>query len=1021
MNCMKPVLATIALASFFFASLPARSDVPNVPGCQVWPNISLNQIKSALDDLRARVTKSKEPSFTQQDAYDADAIVDRFNTGLTEMLQKASTPKAQSAAVLTVGALDEILKDVPDNTTWGDQPRLWRVRFRASALTAFFDARCLKEGIGLAEDSVVLADGYPEVEAELLTNLSPLLLEYGDLRRAEATSLRVLDILPVPTRFSDVQMIVAAHNALGTINRKKGNNLEAGQHYRNAEIFLAAPAVKSIVDATAQKDKRALVEFDRYRAGIAFNMAVALSDSEAPEKLTALYDRALSIREKIHGPDHLEVAAVLRSRAQNALRRGDRESARQDVERALSIVRKAGQPDELARTLGESALQALDARDMPSAIRFAEEIEQLLLAKQLATPAAKIVALRALAQVNTQTGQLAKALDEQYAALLVQKAYAGNVNPGIAEILADAALLLQAMKRSEEALKAARLASSSARLWLDREAVGCQAGDPPRPGLFSKVSEILLATAFDALEGASGAIFEQEEQQRLHEDILLAAQLSLQDRTGAAALRAAVRQRASSNGPAAKHYLELLSKRCALERESLSLRSDAGSAGLWSEHLVELQQQIQLIAKETEVVERDLNERERSLLRSGRSVVNLALARKLLRTNEAALVIMPGLRFSALILLVNRSDGLHVHTARIALTAELIDSTIAIWREKIKTSVKGQAISADAFRNFVKPIEELLLPQQIVDELKGVNHIFFVGEGSLETWPAALIPVPGGYLEDIAPTSTLPSLSTLAAARGDSMVSSSRKLIGIGDPVLNPFMTCKNAEKNGFNVPPKNANHREVLCLGSIPSAPVLFRQLAAIFPTATMLSGPDARRDTVLRLDYDKAGIVVFMTHALTGVSEEISYLKEPALALTPSETDAQDDGLLLASEISNLAMESVWLAVLGACETGAGTSENNNEGFSGLALAFFSAGARAIVVSHWKTQQDSARIIIEDVLLRMSADPRKTLAAALSESGKEMGKKYSDYLSPYHMNAFVVVGDGTVTMPAMNPIQTK
>ena len=65
-------------------------------------------------------------------------------------------------------------------------------------------------------------------------------------------------------------------------------------------------------------------------------------------------------------------------------------------------------------------------------------------------------------------------------------------------------------------------------------------------------------------------------------------------------------------------------------------------------------------------------------------------------------------------------------------------------------------------------------------------------------------------------------------------------------------------------------------------------------------------------------------------------------------------DDGLLTASEIATLKLNADWV-VLSACNTAAGGGEGA-EALSGLARAFFYAGARALLVSHWAVYSTAA-----------------------------------------------------------------
>jgi CHAT domain-containing protein len=99
--------------------------------------------------------------------------------------------------------------------------------------------------------------------------------------------------------------------------------------------------------------------------------------------------------------------------------------------------------------------------------------------------------------------------------------------------------------------------------------------------------------------------------------------------------------------------------------------------------------------------------------------------------------------------------------------------------------------------------------------------------------------------------------------------------------------------------------------------------------------------------------GIVHFATHGL--ISGELKGLAEPALVLTPpAEASETDDGLLTASEVAQLKLNADWV-VLSACNTAA-AGEQGAEALSGLARAFFYAGARALLVSHWPVNSDAA-----------------------------------------------------------------
>ena len=98
---------------------------------------------------------------------------------------------------------------------------------------------------------------------------------------------------------------------------------------------------------------------------------------------------------------------------------------------------------------------------------------------------------------------------------------------------------------------------------------------------------------------------------------------------------------------------------------------------------------------------------------------------------------------------------------------------------------------------------------------------------------------------------------------------------------------------------------------------------------------------------------VVYFATHGL--LAGDVKGLAEPSLALTiPNEPSALDDGLLTASEVAQLKLNADWV-VLSACNTAAGTGLVRRH-LSGLARAFFYAGAHALLVSHWALDTDAA-----------------------------------------------------------------
>ena len=113
---------------------------------------------------------------------------------------------------------------------------------------------------------------------------------------------------------------------------------------------------------------------------------------------------------------------------------------------------------------------------------------------------------------------------------------------------------------------------------------------------------------------------------------------------------------------------------------------------------------------------------------------------------------------------------------------------------------------------------------------------------------------------------------------------------------------------------------------------------------------------------------ILHFATHG--ALSGEIEGNAEPGLVLTPPATANElDDGYLTASEIATLKIDADWV-ILSACNT-AGAGSANAELLSGMARAFFYAGARSLLVSHWAVNSDATVELITKTFAALQSGP--------------------------------------------------
>ena len=152
---------------------------------------------------------------------------------------------------------------------------------------------------------------------------------------------------------------------------------------------------------------------------------------------------------------------------------------------------------------------------------------------------------------------------------------------------------------------------------------------------------------------------------------------------------------------------------------------------------------------------------------------------------------------------------------------------------------------------------------------------------------------------------------------------------------------------------------------------------------------------------------IVHFATHGT--LAGELRPGSEPGLILTPPEqASSEDDGYLSASEIAALKIDADWV-ILSACNTAAGGA-HGAEAMSGLARAFFYAGARALLVSHWAVYSDSTVKLITKALAAIASDKGVGRSEALRQSMLALidtGDPREAH--PAYWAPFVVVGEGS------------
>ena len=116
------------------------------------------------------------------------------------------------------------------------------------------------------------------------------------------------------------------------------------------------------------------------------------------------------------------------------------------------------------------------------------------------------------------------------------------------------------------------------------------------------------------------------------------------------------------------------------------------------------------------------------------------------------------------------------------------------------------------------------------------------------------------------------------------------------------------------------------------------------------------------------------------------------------PAQNLTSDDGILTASEISNLDLSACQLVVMSACETGLGQI-NGSEGVFGLQRAFKMAGVKNIIMSLWKVPDAQTAELFD--IFYYECLSGKTIHKAFQLAQAKMKVKYP----PYYWAGFVLL----------------
>jgi CHAT domain-containing protein/tetratricopeptide (TPR) repeat protein len=286
----------------------------------------------------------------------------------------------------------------------------------------------------------------------------------------------------------------------------------------------------------------------------------------------------------------------------------------------------------------------------------------------------------------------------------------------------------------------------------------------------------------------------------------------------------------------------------------------------------------------------------------------------------------------------------------------------------------------------------------LLPRLKGVRRLVVVNSPALSGLPVEPLLAASGPKEEAIAVSYAPSASMFVYLKGlPPRADGEPKLLAVGDPAYSVPAEITYAPNLALNGPKHaavdgdaEARSREadrVLRGGPAPPArlPGTRREVEAIaglFPPgrATTLLGEHARESALQGLarsgELKDFRFIHFAGHGRSDPGRAFA----SALLLAPDpdqpgEASADSDGIVTAEQIARGWDLDADLVVLSACESALGL-DAAGEGQLGFAQPLFAKGARSLVLSLWKVDDDATALLMARFYRNLLGDPAAKLA---------------------------------------------
>ncbi len=878
------------------------------------------------------------------------------------------------------------------------------------ALDKFAQAELLyKRSLAIREK--VLGPGHPSV-ATSLNNLALLYAYEGQYAQAEPLFKRALTINEKGFGQDHPDVATSLSNLAVLYNTQ-------GRYAQAEPLHKHALAIREKAFGLNHSDV----------AGSLNNLAALHKARGQYAQAESLYIRSLAIWEEALGPAHPNLASSLNSLAGLYVDQGQYAQAESLYKRSLAIREKALGTDH--SDVATSLKSLADLYHVQGKFARAELLHNRSLAiyEKALGPKHPDVAtsLYNLAALYVTQGQYARAEPLYKRSLVIREETVGSDRPDVATILNNLASLYATQSQYGKAIALSRKASAIYRQRIIADGTSDAAIHEAAQNRFGFLNHLSLLSRNPNNEDAN----------KIADEAFQIVQL--EQASGTASAIAKMASRFASGDDALASLIKR--KQDASERRSRNETLLVSAASKppqqrSAENEQRVRDGIVSAVKEIEMIDAELTRRfpeYQELTRPEPAKVSQIQA--LLKPGEAMLVYaLSGRSFS--FIWVVKQDGAVFQTLQVD-TKDIVKKVATIRAEmELDRNDRLKRVSVGVLHDLYKSIFAPAL-----QHLAGVKHVMVVPSGPLQSLPFSMLvasPPPEiksdadyrqvDWLARRYAFSVLPSVSSIQAFRQFTKTNTAQEpFAGFGDPLIGGTSGATRGNRSMMNIatvfriaPIKNAPNAaqvtEIADVEAIRNAPRLPETADELRAMAKALKSDqhslwlqeNATETKIKQLDLSKYRTLAFATHGL--MAGELKGIGEAGLILTPPrEGSLDDDGYLSASEIARLRLNAD-LVVLSACNTAAADGTPGAEGLSGLAKAFFYAGARSLLVSHWPVASEATVPLTTGMLREYEANPGQGKAEAHRKAMLALINTLShpQYAHPLFWAPFVVVGEG-------------